>query len=523
MTHRVSKQKDVLVWGITDDEDIISAIQYLKTYENCGKINLVIDAQRDLERVDSAGNIIRIRGGFNFFNITLWFKILWFSIDINLIPCAKDYNHYYVVSTLINAIFFFKKRSSISLYKEGSMVSIPIQSQVYRPAVLYPAAALAVLLLIFPGAYIYALIAIILFFFATLIEISFRIYFNKFHHIYYWVLLSFRREEYPYTSHGWLNPYGESFFNNLLFSKEGPVQNFYDIGADNFPFYNPMNGKDELIHNFAFVNTHGRSLDDPERTIFILGGSVAQGLIGDDTSYHVVLEEKLKDAGHDLKVIPWAIGGYQSTQERVLTELSLIDRKPFAILSLDFYNDAHYMMMGVPPGDTYRSQRKYLSKVSIKYKFMSAFFDYSAVIRHLWQKEYSKIMNNYMVEFLRNEVKIGTAIDNCVSIYIHNILRVNRLCAGEGIRHKTFIQPLRDDFSIPDLSEKRKNNPKAAIMNMCYESLLEKLGKLERKQEIFIDKPVFEAQDYCDEVHFTESGQGKMADIMFRGVVGWLN
>lgn len=500
------------IWGVADDTSILSVINYIKKFENFKKITLLVQAHRAERFNGLVDTIISIRGDIHIRNAGLLIRLLVQPVSVNFIPCVNDYNAYYAVAPSINFIFIFKKRALIALFKDGYTVKIPIRSQLYRTIFLYSLVLCLFVMLVIPMGKFLTIVffTFILFFYS--IDKLFELYLYKFHKYLY--NLTFKRVEMPYVSHGWMHPFAEKFYNKLVFSMEGPINNFYDINYDYFPVYNPLKGKDRLIENFSFINTHNLSLDEPSRSIFVIGGSVAQGLIANKFSYHFFLESKLKASGYNLKVIPWAIGGYQSTQERILVECSLIDRKPFAIVSLDFYNDVFFTLMGIPPGDTQRSQKKFLSEVSLRYNLLSLVFDYSMIARYLWQKEYETIAERHLKNLLNSPAKLDIAIHNAVSIFIENSLRIHRLCSNEGIRHLTFIQPFRDDLE----NGSKIDNPKPIMINMYYRALSEYLNTVDRHSEVFVKKPIFDNQLFSDEVHFTDIGQEKIAEHMFREI-----
>ena len=516
-----SIKKRVLVWAITDDADVLTAIGSVrKRYD--AQVCVIADPSRIEAFQDAADTVIPLSPHTGRYSLRLWFRIAFVRVDLNVIPCADNANHYYVVTPALNALFFFKRKSAIALCMDGNLSLIPIQSQTVRPFVIYPVLGAALVVSAFPflawfvfGLFVFAVGVYVL-------EKAVKAYLYKYHHVYYGLHLSFKREEMAYVSHGWMHPFDEAYFNQLFFSREGAVQSKFDIGPDIFPIYNPRRGGGTLQEHFTFVNTHDKPLNEPGKTIFVLGGSVAQGPVEDPSAYHFILENLLRERGRDFHVIPWAIGGYQSTQARVLTELSLIERKPFAIINLDFYNDAHFMMMGVPPGDTIRSQRKYLEAFNPVFKFLSPLFEHSVIARHLWQKKYSKIMNTHMSELMQRPEETAIAIDHCISVYMENIRRIHRICEAEGVRHAAFIQPLRDDFSIAENKERAGKNPKANIMNLSYERLHNRLDAEDHRQSIFVGNPVFPATDYIDEAHFNESGQRKMAKHMESVIQSWL-
>jgi hypothetical protein len=512
--------KHVLVWGATSASDILNAISLLREREHVDRITLAIHGGGRASAFEGVvDHVINLDGTFDALTLKDTIRLIAVRAQLHLLPCADDYNSYYAVEKGLNRVALFAKSGFISLYHTSTISKIPIPSQIYRGAIASVLALTCALVFLFPTLTPFLLMLIGCSFAFVLAERLFFLYFDRFHHIYYWVMLSFKRDEFPFLSHGWMRPYNEDFLNRLVFSREGPVANRYDIGYDHFPIFNPSRGTGRLCDTFNYVNTHGMDLSRPERSVFILGGSVAQGPINDETSYHVALARTLRRHDSALRVIPWAIGGYTSTHARVLAELSLVERKPLAVINLDFYNDAHYMMMGVPPGDTFRSQRKYLSQFCMKYRALSGLFEYSAIARHLWQKEYTLIMTRHMIRLLDDEKLLSEAISQCVSIYLANVLRTHDLCASAGVRHKVFIQPFRDDANHPETG--RLENPKAKIMNRCYEALAEHLERRNDGAGVIVAKPVFDPDDFCDEVHFTPVGQRKMADLMYNATRQW--
>ena len=504
----------ILLWGIHEDKVLEDAIRHLKKHENPASITLAIQSHRVPVFKNAVDRILEIKGDVNARNLRLLGQILRTRTEITVIPCRDDHNLYYAVSPILNRTFFFKKRAAIGLLKHGILTKIPVESQTWRPWALWPV-ALGVLSALAGET------ALNVFWLVSgitaalwLADKCFEAFLKNFKRAYYLSLLMFRREEFPYVSHGWMHPYHEKYLNRLVFSREGPAQNLYDIGEDFFPIYRPTAGRQSVADHFQFVNTHAKKLDRTDRAVFVVGGSVAQGLFSEEISYHAALEKKLKSDGHALDVIPWAIGGYQSTQERVLVELSLIERKPFAVLSLDFYNDALFTLMGIPPGDTQRSQKKYLSGISTGYKILSCFFGVSVFARYVWQKEYDARMTRHLENLLGSPEKLDVAAAHCVSVYLENIHRIHRLCANEGIRHLAFVQPFRDARPVKNSGE--PGATKASLMQIFYKKLLEIVKSSSEKWTFLILEPSFDKEDFCDEVHLTESGQKKLADHLYR-------
>lgn len=502
----------IAVWAVhPDDQVVFDTIAEVRRRWPADRVIVICAlwrAETFRPTVDEAIATKSFRGG------RMWRlarKLILRRIHLNVLACGDEDIHYHTAEGTLNLVNAVKRRTLVGVHVRDSLVIFPPEVQAKRTLFVAWSALIGAASAVSPstGLSLLGLIAL-----SVAADKAYRLYMDKFNHLYYWAHLSFRREEFPYVSHGWMRPYGETYYNRAMRSLEGPGRNGYDINCDGFPVYRPSRADATLPTRFHFINTHNRELDKPEETVFVLGGSVAQGLIGDPDSYHCRLEAKLRASGHALRVIPWAIGGYQSTQSRVAAELSLIERKPFAVVNLDFYNDAHFMMMGVPPGDTQRSQRKYLAENSPAFRMLSPLFDHSAIARQCWQSIYSGIATRHMTTLLEDSERLGQGIRDAVSIYLGNMKRINAMCRAEGIKHLAFVQPFRDDIRARDQLQSVLDNPKAAIMNRCYAELRDRLAHDSSLSEVIVGEPIFDRADYSDEVHFFPSGQEKVAAHM---------
>lgn len=510
---------NIVIWAnCPDDDGVRAAIAHVRRFENVAKLTLIVSDKRAAVFSALADEILPV-GGFREKTMTRLGRRLWFrKIDLNVIACGDNFNHYQTVRQTINYAFALKRTASVAVHFRGDLLKFPIEVQQLRMRLALPLLALVSLAAFSPMA---AAVIAAIGFLAMLADIVFRIYMDRVHHVYYWVHLSFQREEMPYVMHGWTRPFGESYYNRMVTSREGPMRSGYNINVDRYPVFDPLRAHDNLPSLFHFINTHDYPLDDCTRSIFVLGGSVAQGLINDPDTYSVRLEEHLKTAGHTCQVIPWALGGFVSTQSRLLVEMSLVERKPFAIVNLDFYNDCHYMIMGVLPGDTHRTQRKLVAEMSFAFRTLSPLFRYSALARHFWQNIYSGMVERHMASLMETPEKLELGIRKCVTLYLRNIRRIHALCQHEGIHHCAFIQPLRDDLRSDGNPEEIRKNRKAVLMNRCYNELARQLAEQPDLAEIVVSEPILPSADYCDEVHFTPSGQDKMAQHMLMKVLPW--
>jgi hypothetical protein len=514
-----SRALNVVVWAnCPDDDNVRAALDYVRRFENVGKLMLVVSEKRAPALAPLADETLLV-GGFREKTMTRLARRLWLrKIDLNVIACGNDFNHYQTVRKTINYAFAFKPTATVAVHYRGELLKFPIEIQQQRTRLALPLLALAAFSTVAPLA---AAIIAGLGLAGALADIAFRIYMDRVHHVYYWVHLSFQREEMPYVTHGWTRPFGESYYNRMVTSREGAMRSGYNINTDAYPIFDPVRAHDDLPALFHFVNTHDKPLDDCSRSIFVLGGSVAQGLLNDPDTYSVRLEEHLKTAGHLYQVVPWALGGFVSTQSRLLVEMSLVERQPFAVVNLDFYNDCHYMIMGVLPGDTHRTQRKLVAEMSFAFRTLSPLFSYSAIARHIWQNIYSRMVERHMASLMETPEKLELGIRKCVTIYLRNIQRIHALCAHEGIHHRAFIQPFRDDLRSDGDAQEINKNRKAVLMNRCYQELARQLAEQPDLADIVTTEPVLSSADYCDEVHFTPEGQDKMAQTMLKGILPW--
>src|SRR5690606_3877049 len=91
--------------------------------------------------------------------------------------------------------------------------------------------------------------------------------------------------------------------------------------------------------------------------VAVLGASVAYGVGAsrEDTRWYAILERLLtEELGREVRLIPAAMPGYVSTQERIILELMVLPMRPDAVIVLDGFNDAALpVVFGSRPGDPY--------------------------------------------------------------------------------------------------------------------------------------------------------------------------
>jgi len=511
--------KTVIIWVISDSDAVLAAIKYFRDQEPDGTLILLLEENRSDEFKALADKLITIPDGrlntTNLRNITfLLRKAFPYKGALHVVPCDNNgvLESFLIIFRILSLLF---RINSIGLFRNHELSHLPANTiSPFLPLIL-PLAAMAFAVNFLPQTNVLIFFILAIFLILYLAENTFNLYLKKYRTDYYNGLLAFQLEERPYVSHGWMSPFEESFLSWLVESKEGLVQNGYDFGPYGLPVSAPQRLSGHVEDYFHFVNTHGYDLQQSKESIFVLGGSVAQGQFS-SSSYNKILERLLSDSGHNLNIVPWAIGGYHSMQERLLTEFSLLSRRPKAIINLNFYNDALQTALGIVPGDTFRMQRKLLSRLSPAYAFLKPFFRKSVIMRHIWRIKHSRMIERHMIDLAENPTKLAQSAQKTVSIYLENTLRIHQLCKNEGIKHCVFIQPYRDDdgdntnHPVGEIASERSK-----IINACYRELDARLSQTDPKKRVFIPKPIFDPEDFSDEVHLSEVGQKRIAELIF--------
>lgn len=85
-----------------------------------------------------------------------------------------------------------------------------------------------------------------------------------------------------------------------------------------------------------------------ERRIVFTGGSAAWGAgVAQQSVYSALMDHGLREARHDVRVASAGVGGFSSTQERILIENHLFRLRPDVIVMFTGWNDALYGYQGI--------------------------------------------------------------------------------------------------------------------------------------------------------------------------------
>ena len=296
----------------------------------------------------------------------------------------------------------------------------------------------------------------------------------------------------------------EKSSNNYLYNFGFPVLSISDRGnvffQEKADIANNINDKDSL-------------------RVFIVGASVAAGEGADtENRYYNLLEQKLSAAlNKKVSVIPAAMGGFNSTQERILLELMVIPRKPDVVLILDGYNEIQPFVYGSRPGDPYNMGFLYKEYFSDFYKLKTTLAKYSHFYKFILYNSIHNSINDYQQNLLNTPDLKNNAILSINSVYLTNVKSMLESCWSKNIPAIVFIQPckaitLHNQGVKTDLSN-------IDVFTLEYYSILNKLVK-----ENNISYPVFELTDifndrpaeeiYYDPVHFLKEGHEILADAM---------
>jgi len=252
--------------------------------------------------------------------------------------------------------------------------------------------------------------------------------------------------------------------------------------------------------------------------VFVVGGSAAYG-IGASTPenrWFILLERHLReDLGEPVHVIPAAMIGHVSTQERIALELMVLPRRPDLVLILDGYNDAALpVTFGVRPGDPYDMGLLYANFYSALYGLRHWLAERSHLARVLVQGSVARAVVANEERLLASPEQLANYHASAASVYLDNTRHMLRRCAQEGIPCLSFLQPVRsltrrsagaggtaDAFAVPVYDR---------ILEAPRDSLSE--STLVDLTEVFTT-PDWE-RFYVDEVHFNDAGHEAIASAI---------
>lgn len=255
--------------------------------------------------------------------------------------------------------------------------------------------------------------------------------------------------------------------------------------------------------------------------VFVLGGSVAYGVGASqrDRRWYAVLERSLTASmNKEVRVVPAAMVGHVSTQERLALELMVLPREPDAIVILDGWNDvALPALFGVRPGDPYDQGILYEDFYSAFGGSRKWLAQRSYLVRYLSHRSMAKTVAAQQAELLASPDKVAQYAASTSSVYLDNITRMLDRCDHERIPCLAFLQPSRDVAS-EEQGEGRANVLVVASYNRIRDRLRETAsGGRVVDLSALLPPPLF-----VDTVHFGDEGHEAVAGAVHSAVIGML-
>jgi lysophospholipase L1-like esterase len=312
---------------------------------------------------------------------------------------------------------------------------------------------------------------------------------------------------------------------NVLLGPGGPETYGYrpDGGTYVFGFDRPVTSVADR-GTFLFQDQVARA-DAPARPgvrrVFVLGGSAAYGVGASrrDARWYAVLERSLAaELQQDVQVIPAAMVGYVSTQERIAMELMVLPRQPDAMIILDGWNDAALpAVFGVRPGDPYDQGMLYGDFYSAFGGIRKWLAKHSHLARYLVQRSISKAIAAERDAIVASPDRVAAYADSTASVYVDNISRMLDRCDHARVPCLAFLQPSRDVASPGDSTDR---NP---LVVASYDRIRRRLQTMANRpvSDLSVVLPP-EDRWFVDKVHFTDAGHEAVARAMHPLVLGML-
>lgn len=262
--------------------------------------------------------------------------------------------------------------------------------------------------------------------------------------------------------------------------------------------------------NFLFSDEH---VDPKKKNIFLVGASAA---LGDGASDHQNsiwrnLENLLYQKTSDYQVLPAAIRAYNSTQERIATELYLFPIKPNRLIFFHGFNDANQVESLARPGDPYNQGLVYFENSNLLFSFLKLFSEQSNIINSVFKNYIENSISKRSSELLSRTEFYSGYVQSAAHIYMDNIGRVNRRCQQEGIPCYFILQPYRRDTAgtvIEDIYSK-------------INQLVENQNQLKKGINFFdySDKYANKKSLFFDVVHLNDEGQREVAQDIYSDIL----
>jgi lysophospholipase L1-like esterase len=247
--------------------------------------------------------------------------------------------------------------------------------------------------------------------------------------------------------------------------------------------------------------------------VFVLGGSSAYGAGASDRSrrWYLHLERSLTASlGQVVQVIPAAMVGHVSTQERLALELMVLPRHPDAIVILDGWNDAALpATFGVRPGDPYDQGMLYgdfyLALGGVR-KWLAR---HSALARYLVHRRLAKAIEAQRAALVASPDRVAAYADSTSAVYVDNLSRMLDRCEDEGVPCLAFLQPSRD-FAAGAANPTARN----PLVVASYDRIRRRLQDLRPGAPVHDLSALLPVDAFVDTVHFGDAGQEAVAQAV---------
>lgn len=185
-----------------------------------------------------------------------------------------------------------------------------------------------------------------------------------------------------------------------------------------------------------------RDIEKNQSRIFVIGGSVAVGSSASAKckTWHFILQEKmgssLSDAGTTRKpkeLVSAAMGGYSSTQEKLILALAVLSKNPSEVWFLNGANDVLIPLFhGSRPGDPYTVNST-----------MKTWYGRPVRPGHLSKAAEARIELNRSRLISDQRIR-QNAISSIAKVYCENMKFAFDLCSSAKVPIKIFLQPFQD-------------------------------------------------------------------------------
>jgi lysophospholipase L1-like esterase len=252
--------------------------------------------------------------------------------------------------------------------------------------------------------------------------------------------------------------------------------------------------------------------------IFVIGGSAAYGVgaSSKDKRWYAVLERSLSASiSRTVRLIPAAMIGYGSTQERLVLDLMVLPRRPDAIVILNGFNDAALpALFGSRPGDPYDQGVLYADFYSPFFGLKKWVAKYSQLFRYLMHRSLGQTLETNRQNMLTNPRALQTYAKSTAAVYFDNVRHMLRRCRDQGVSCKVFLQPARD-LTWRTRGIEKSLDPFTLV---AYDHIRQQITDIAPEESIVDLTSVFDGPGreewYRDTVHFKDLGHEAIAEAM---------